>query len=776
MEELKKLLLQADDEYLTGLSNRGMVKRGYKDLEQETPEAVWSEEEAQVTWKEASCRIRVPLGSSTCSCPSRSMCRHRIGAMVFLRRELEKEGGERENPQGEAVPEPVSGALAGSVPEPASGAAAGSVPEPESAAVAEFVPEPASAAPAASASQPAAPPPAASVLRSALEQELLAFPLAKLRQAAGTRACQTFSARIESGELPQIQEGSIVTVRFPWENTVVKLLSPMEYSACTCHKKGLCPHKALAILAYQMEKGDISLEQLKAAEESQESWDREAISQALVSVREGIRLQLLTGLSRLSPDAEETMERLAIICHGAGLPAFSGRLRSSAFEYRQYFARSAAFDEKDLMTRLLSLYRDACRLEEAKKPEEIRYLAGTFRDTYQSMPRLHLTGVAAAPFKSKSGYEGERYYFLEMDQGRWYTWVDARPSFYEGVRRRPPGKNEHAEAPWGLNCSRERMMELEFFLIHPKAAADGRLSVSKETKSEIVGSRNLCREEVQRMVVWDYRKLLDGEKLRSREPVLVGAIRCKKGSFDTVRQRFSMEIADWEGRTLQVAVNYSPDEKNTIRALEQLGERLASRGETAVWFFGIPYLEEGRLCLYPVEYFERKSFTARGENIAVPGENIAARGKDIVASGEDIAAPGTDIAASVEALAAPETPAIRRVEQCLRDIQGLLGDLFQSGLNSVQAELLAQLASLEEEAEGLGLYLAAEELERLKKGLEAKRHQTRFDPASVLASWAELAEYLRLGLEKTQLDLAAARLQKAEIDCEEQAAGSRTKL
>lgn len=63
MEELKKLLLQADDEYLTGLSNRGTVKRGYKDLEQETPEAVWSEEEAQVTWKEASCQIRVLLGA-----------------------------------------------------------------------------------------------------------------------------------------------------------------------------------------------------------------------------------------------------------------------------------------------------------------------------------------------------------------------------------------------------------------------------------------------------------------------------------------------------------------------------------------------------------------------------------------------------------------------------------------------------------------------------------------------------------------------------------------
>ena len=35
MEELKRLLLQADDEYLAGLSNKGTVKRAYKDLEQE---------------------------------------------------------------------------------------------------------------------------------------------------------------------------------------------------------------------------------------------------------------------------------------------------------------------------------------------------------------------------------------------------------------------------------------------------------------------------------------------------------------------------------------------------------------------------------------------------------------------------------------------------------------------------------------------------------------------------------------------------------------------
>ena len=35
MEELKRLLGQTDDEYFIGLSNKGIVKRAYKDLEQE---------------------------------------------------------------------------------------------------------------------------------------------------------------------------------------------------------------------------------------------------------------------------------------------------------------------------------------------------------------------------------------------------------------------------------------------------------------------------------------------------------------------------------------------------------------------------------------------------------------------------------------------------------------------------------------------------------------------------------------------------------------------
>ena len=85
MEAFKQMLTQTDDEYLIGLSNKGTVKRAYKDLDQEPPAVTWGETEAEVTLKEAVCTIRMPLGESTCTCPSRSVCRHLITAILYLK-------------------------------------------------------------------------------------------------------------------------------------------------------------------------------------------------------------------------------------------------------------------------------------------------------------------------------------------------------------------------------------------------------------------------------------------------------------------------------------------------------------------------------------------------------------------------------------------------------------------------------------------------------------------------------------------------------------------
>ena len=704
MEALKNMLLQVDDEYLTGLCNKGTVKRAYKDLDQEKPSAVWQETETEVTLKETVCKIRMPLGESTCTCPSRSICRHIITAILYLKKNQPEDEKEEKAPPktAEESQEIFSGKEA---------------------------------------------------LKQALEQEIIEYPIEKLKRACGNKRYRELLDYLQAGEQPQIREGTVITVRVSWEDMAVKLLSPLEFSTCTCKSQELCPHKAQAILLFQLHRKAVTLEQLKRLTESNEEWNHQELARAAASIKEGIRLHLMTGLSRLSPEAAESMERLAVISHGAGLAAFETSLRKIASEYRLYFERSQAFRTEGLLEQLLTLYQMAESLEHTKDSEKLRALGGSFRDTYRPVSRLHLTAMGSRSFHSKTGYEGEIYYFLEPEKGSFYTWTDARPVFYEGVRRRPLGGGEQAQAPWGLNCSREQMMDLEFYLTHAKAAAGGKLSVSQETKSEIVGIRDFGSDEIRRAVFWDYEKLLEncfgacGQEEEGERLVLAGAFHCQKGNFDTVHQRFSMDISDGKGRKITVAVAYSREEKLTIRVLERLSERLKKEEDQTLVFFGIPYLEQGKLCLYPIEVFGRERFFHGREELEKylreqeePGEHAAK------ISGSPAKLQGKSVSNG------PDKDILQGMESFLGEIREALGDLFQSGLNSSQEETLKNLGRLAGEGGTLGLHRAEEDLGFLEKTLGNKRHQMEFDPEPVLETWVRVMDYVKLCLEKVSLD------------------------
>ena len=512
------------------------------------------------------------------------------------------------------------------------------------------------------------------------------------------------------------------------------------------------------MLVFQLEDKAVSIQAFKSQIEEAEDWDQAAVSQALCSLKEGIGLQLATGLSRLSPEAAESMERLAVISHGAGLAAFEAGCRRAASQYRQYFSRAAAFREEELLEELLSLYRRAECLAREEDAKERRALAGSFRDVYYPVPALHLTAIGSRSFKSKAGYEGEKYYFLETEQKKWYAWIDARPTFYEGVRRRPAGRGGREQAPWGLSCSRERMMELELVLTGAKAAADGRISVSKDTKSEVIGTRRLSRPEVQAMIFQDYRRLLDWLRGFSREEgggeplALVEADIVSQGHFDTVRQRFSMELFDREGRRLLAAVRYSPEEKLTIQALERLASRLEKQGKKSVVFFGIPYLEEGQLCLYPIEYFDSRE-SAGGEKVAGHGEEMAADGQE--------AADQPGKAAALEDT--PPAEAVKAAADLLGEVRRALADLFQSGLSSAPEELEKRFSRLGEACGDLGLHGAEDGLGHMAGLLEEKRHRFKMDREPVILLWTDLAAYVRKGLKETDFDLAAAGMEEKDI-------------
>lgn len=299
MEALRQALRETEDEALVALCNKGTVKRAYKDLEQEKPVVRWEGAEAEVKLAEAVCTIRLPLGESTCSCPSRSMCRHRITAIQWLRQEC---AGEQ------------------------------SLSKEEIAAKREAVPD------------------------KKQETEVKEKPKAEKK----------------------INEAQAAELAFVW--------------------------------------------------------------------KEALQLQFATGLTRLSQETEESLERLALLSHRAGFAELERGAREAGSLYQQYFSRAAAFRTESLMQKLIRLYGQAEELERAKTQEDLRSLAGSFRDSYDEAGELTLMGMGSRAFKSGSGYEGEIYYFLETKRGDWYTWTDARPTFYEG-RRRPVRAGERRRRP-----------------------------------------------------------------------------------------------------------------------------------------------------------------------------------------------------------------------------------------------------------------------------------------------------------------------------------------
>lgn len=732
MDTLKEMLKHADDDYLTGLCNKGTVKRAYKDLGQETPAAKWQETEAEVALKEETCVIRMPLGESTCSCPSRSICRHIVTAILWLKQEQaedaapEKEEAAAEDTEGSAQKEEKATAEQKNTEKTPKSTPAG---EKEQA-------------------------------KPHLLEEILQIPPDRLKRACRGRKFEQFLAHMNAGELPPIEESSIITVTLPWEKATVKLLEPFAYSSCTCHSRELCAHKAQAVLAYQILKGRLSLKELSGLREEESLWDEEQVRRAGKSVLESVLHQMYTGLSRQSPEISASLERLAVITHRAGLPALESRLREAAAEYQKYFTRSAAFRSGTLLGILLWIGQRARELSKAKNQEEIRRLAGSFRDTYEPAGKLHLLGMGGRTFSSRTGYEGEIYYFLEPEKKKWYTWTDARPVFYEGVRRRPPASSENAPAPWGLNCNREQLQYLEFDLMNAKVASGGRLSVSRDSKGEALGSRSLKTEGLREMILWDYEELLlenfggsegkAGQEMQNRaegrreKPVLVGAVRWGETVFDTVEQRFSWNLFDPEGRSLFISLRYTKEERLVIQMLERLEQKLQKHRQEAIVCFGSLYLdEEGRMCLYPIE------FLLKGTEYIL---------EDCLLSQKRVSAEEGNrekrLPASMEI--------IHTMEQYQREAMSQLSDLFVSGISSVQEDTMHRLSVLSEDGERLGLHHAGAEFGQISGLLERKRHQMEFSLEPVLEAEIRLYQYLMACRKKLSCDMALVKQRTAD--------------
>lgn len=589
MTDWKKELAEIEDEYLIGLANKGIVKRAYKDKETIPVKILQTAEEAILQVDEETVTLHNPLGKSKCTCPSRSICRHIILGILVLKESVCSTDHTFVKPESTDSPEKNATAEpSDSIPARFSGNASM-----EQNKAIESLHNTSEIKDQASDTTDTS-------LRERLWNEILSYPEKTLCKAMGTRHLATFLDKAGRNLCPEIEESSVFTIQLPGQDTTVKLLSPLEYSSCTCHKKELCIHKAEAILWCKLKAGRLSLKDLDESRKKEISVDPEQVKSAASQMKDYLEELMATGLSRVSPDVADSLERFAIISHNAGLADLERAFRALGTLYQSYLSRQASFLTADLMKKLARLY---ARVNMLLKTEDIASLAkeaGTFRADYLPAGSLDLEGITMEHFEDAAGYEGETVYFLETNSNRWYTYTVARPIFYD--QRKKWGKPQKAEAPWGLTCSLENLIMLQIHLDNAKCDERKRLSSSKETRGEITGNFLPDPENFPGWYYEDFGKLfseqITEENDRKLDLVLIQPAFCEKAVFSKTDQTLSMTLYDSEKREIILELAYSKEEAKNIRQLEKIRE------DEPPCFIGKIYLRDGRIRLIPVDIWK----------------------------------------------------------------------------------------------------------------------------------------------------------------------------
>lgn len=550
-------LVNADDDHLVALSNKGILKRAYKDLESADISAEYSDEAAVVSVSGETCTITADLGESKCTCPSRSVCRHIVTAILWLR-------DNSPDAQHDDAPEKKT----------------------------------------------------ESRFSDQLYSALSGMTLPELQKLMKKTYYTLFVMKAKNGKLPEAEElaadeNSVVMVSLPDDNIKVRLMMPLENSVCTCHSKSLCRHKAAAILAWQIKKGLLDLSQLSQFKESFSEIDEEQVCDTAYEAKAFLSKLLSEGLVRAAEDIPETAEMFAVMCHNARMADSERQLREISGRLSGYISHSPSFKAEHLFSRIMEAMILFDKIISSSDEHELRRYIGEFKSTYVAENDLEILPIASREFSSPSGYEGKIFYFVNKtspERYRFLTYSDVRPVFYQTTGKR----NVRTYAPWNLSFGINELLKYELRLYSPKLSGN-KLSSSNDTKADIISAakldcpcvRELVYTDFQRMAIEVFSDASVSDNDESERLVLLSPRRCISSRSDEITQSHTIEIEDKNGKVIHIKAYYKPENAAFFRSFSNVGDIMMKSPEKRFTVFGSLYIEEsGRFCVYPIAVFD----------------------------------------------------------------------------------------------------------------------------------------------------------------------------
>ncbi len=759
MDEMYQMLSQVDDDYLIGLSNKGIVKRAYKDLENaavsienEAEAASGAAKELTVFVDDVTCRLTLPIGESTCTCPSRSMCKHIVMAVIFAK---EKFAGQATDKLEAAEDTLRNEAINGKIKTTDGNAEASDRNVKATDGIVKAAEENAKTADGTvrTADETVKTTDGTSQRnkRTADFSALLEYPLITIKKQIGISKLRTIYEHIAMENKASIEESSIVTVNLADEGMTVKLLVPPEYSTCSCHKKELCVHKGEAIIRYQLSKEKITADHIAdiIAGEEEQGFDREAVSLLADKITDMLGEIISTGLARISPEHMESCERFAIMCHNLRLAEHEKKFRGLSEQLKLYFNRHASFRVERLLTDIAYIYGDMARISNMDG-KALAEIAGRLRTEYTASKPLNLIGMGYRYFKSEAGYEGITVYFIEEHTGRFYTYTSARPMYYENKRTKKMTEKEGA--PWGLPFSLEQLAQSRIHLSKCKVNDEGRLSSSQETIAEYIGVRTFDAEGIRKNSFYDFAHMFqkkfspDWEKYAEERLVLVYPEAIEDAFFDNIRQQFFMLLKDSNGKYLKVRIAYSAEESYNIKYLERIYKQISDGKRKPACFLGSVYINDGELMLYPIEYYGDITGDETRDKTRDKTEQNTADGKT------DAENKNTDNEAD-DYGSSSGSMSYRGIREQLDNCGNLMTHVFQSGMQAVSGQNINDIKQSAVTSMQYGMEKLSHMLKDLSSVMEDMKHSTGFsDNKELVPVFVSVNIYVAEALSKVKYD------------------------
>ncbi|ETT31436.1 hypothetical protein C161_25740 [Paenibacillus sp. FSL R5-192] len=377
--------------------------------------------------------------------------------------------------------------------------------------------------------------------------------------------------RLRYPEEIKIIEDSLLTVHLTIQNIEVSFTEEPNLAKALCKVQQTAGKMAKleALLRYRNLKGLDDTDAL-----SGRVYEAKFSLQTVKESRVMLAGLLKTGLARLPQSYMAQLETLAIAAHSGNLPDIERSLRGIQGELQLFFNRHIRFSMQSMLDRVSKLYLALQVLEEEKVSAiQQSQLIGSFRSKYYTVPSLHLYGLGADAWETRSGFRGITYYFYCFDDEEIYTYSDVRAVYYDDQQF---SYTEHygAFTPWLPNLTFRQFVGEEVQFHSVKANEERRISSGEGAKLAIlprtgVETLNLGKtmQDVT-SVFQEESRSFDLFAAPKERLAVIKVARIVDHSFVKQTQELVLTVENTEGERLALTLPYSSDGQAMIQRLE----------------------------------------------------------------------------------------------------------------------------------------------------------------------------------------------------------------